>query len=159
MPIRTADLMDVVSRHGMDFPSMPSRQCPHSLLLKHIPVVCLENDHFGMIFEYVSFILLHRNWCYNEIWQCLEYEYTGCPMKRIVSNLVDQEDRATMRAALDQMRADDKFIFFGGWVLPGAYRQFWGDTLVPRSLDAPYDNIRIIESVFFTKVSWHGMIC
>ena len=52
-----ADLVTLVSREGASFAAMECHDCPYSRL-RHVPVICLEEENFGVIFEYVSIFSL-----------------------------------------------------------------------------------------------------
>ena len=56
--VQTSDLIDLLGKSGVTFHSMPLNLCPRSGLLTHVPVICLDKDMFGVVFEYVSTLVL-----------------------------------------------------------------------------------------------------
>ena len=86
--------------------------------------------------------------------QCIDYERTGCSMVRLIPALQDMDDRAEMCMILDRTRRRGIPIPYGGWVFPGAFRQFWKGEEIPGSIDAPPENLGIIKCAFYVQVSF-----
>ena len=52
--INRSALILIMAQVIMDMEKVPYRLCPQSPSLNHVPIICLEREHFGKVFEYVS---------------------------------------------------------------------------------------------------------
>ncbi|KAH9910390.1 uncharacterized protein B0H18DRAFT_963432 [Fomitopsis serialis] len=108
LPVDQA-LIAILAQHGPRFEEVckHSRECTTFPAIDHVAVVCLEKDHFGMLFDY-----------------CVMRDDAACRMKpsRIQST---PRTTAYMLQCAKKLRRPPRF---GGWVFMGALRKFWRES-------------------------------
>ena len=69
-----------------------------------------------------------------------------------------QEERDTMSQFIEDINQEsngDNPVVYGGWILCGSCREFWWGMAspCPRIIEHPPDNVGLIESVVYIRVS------
>ncbi|KAH9917948.1 uncharacterized protein B0H18DRAFT_958146 [Fomitopsis serialis] len=108
--------------------------CPHRKMIKHITVLCLEGEHFGILFDY-----------------CPIFPSSQCPT--LVSYWL-QPVMQQREALLDVLTELEDPPTLEGWLFPGAIKDFYHPLTIPELLKADDEGkekeLRVVEVLVFT---------
>ncbi|KAH9907676.1 uncharacterized protein B0H18DRAFT_964431 [Fomitopsis serialis] len=101
--------------------------CPHRKTIKHITVLCLEGEHFGILFDYCPTLVSY--WLQPAMQQ----------REALLDVLTELEDPPTLE----------------GWLFPGAIKDFYHPLMIPELLKADDEGkekeLRVVEVLVFTE--------
>lgn len=157
-PIVDSRLLSIIADdtlYGFEANCRYATPCPMAPNVDHVTVLCLDKDHFGEYYDYVSTseVSEQRRASFFSL-QCLTDQ---CPMS-LSSYQTNPDDIDTMLERAIELR--DPPAKFGGWIFMGAVPSMYRDGNFLRHLLSPtpvpgarrQPRAALVEGLFFVSV-------